>query len=115
MKQWTIWMGILCILFANCKDEGTDDGYDRDEQQSGSTVLECSIEKLTLDNDGNTKTFNIMSNAEWTIFNNSAWCKTDKTSGKGNAVVSVMAFPYAEYNDRNTNLTIKTGNKTKVI
>ncbi len=107
------------MLFAGCKDDGADDGTNgdnREEQPNGSeTVLDISVSTLTLDNGGNAKTFSIVANGEWTLTNGSSWCKTDKTGGKGNAVVSVMAFPHEEYDDRSSNLTIKSGKKSKVL
>lgn len=115
---------LLLALCAGCevklpeKDdaekEDTEQG-DKEEQKPAETILKLSVTSLALDNDGNAKTFSITANGEWTLTNNSTWCKTDKTGGKGNAVVSVTAFPYEEYDDRSTNLTVKSGGKTQVL
>ena len=116
MKRLIAILLLFFVLLAACKKEEEDKDFPREEEeQKGQTVLDISSMTLALDNDGNAKTFSIVSNGEWTITNNSSWCKTNKTYGKGNTVVNVMASPYDEYDDRNTNLTIKAGNKTKVI
>ena len=110
---------MIPVLFAGCEVKIPDKEDSGQEEQGGQqpaeTVLNLSVTSLTLDNNGNAKTFSIVANGEWTLTNGSTWCKTDKTGGKGNAVVSVTAFPHEEYDDRSTNLTVKSGKKTQVL
>ncbi len=110
---------MIPVLFAGCEVKIPDKEDSGQEEQGGQqpaeTVLNLSVTSLTLDNNGNAKTFSIVANGEWTLTNGSTWCKTDKTGGKGNAVVSVTAFPHEGYEDRSTNLTVKSGKKSKVL
>lgn len=120
MKKSTLIMTMMIpVLFAGCEVKIPDKEDSGQEEQGGQqpaeTVLNLSVTSLTLDNNGNAKTFSIVANGEWTLTNGSSWCKTDKTGGKGNAVVSVTAFPHEEYDDRSTNLTVKSGKKTQVL
>ncbi len=120
MKKSTLIMTMMIpVLFAGCEVKIPDKEDSGQEEQGGQqpaeTVLNLSVTSLTLDNNGNAKTFSIVANGEWTLTNGSTWCKTDKTGGKGNAVVSVTAFPHEEYDDRSTNLTVKSGKKTQVL
>ncbi len=120
MKKSTLIMTMMIpVLFAGCEVKIPDKEDSGQEEQGGQqpaeTVLDISVTSLTLDNNGNAKTFSIVANGEWTLTNGSTWCKTDKTGGKGNAVVSVTAFPHEGYEDRSTNLTVKSGKKSKVL
>ncbi len=120
MKKSTLIMTMMIpVLFAGCEVKIPDKEDSGQEEQGGQqpaeTVLNLSVTSLTLDNNGNAKTFSIVANGEWTLTNGSTWCKTDKIGGKGNAVVSVTAFPHEEYDDRSTNLTVKSGKKTQVL
>ena len=109
----------LCLsLLAGC---GKDAGSDPIEEEPTEPVspkdvkLELSLKDLVFEVDGGKKTFTISCNSEWVIENNSDWCRTDLSSGTGNLVVTVITESYDGMEDRNTNLTVKAGDKTQVL
>jgi len=55
---------------------------------------------------GETKTFDVMSNVEWSISGQPAWLTVTPPSGKGNVKVSVKADPNTEASPRNATLTV---------
>ena len=70
---------------------------------------------LVFEAEGGEKEFTIYCNSDWTITNESEWCKTTVNQGNGNSKIIVTVGVYSEMEDRNTNLTIKAGNITKVL
>lgn len=97
---------------------GKDDGGVKDPNEPGNPdnpeYVELGISEydLVLEAQGGEGSFEIYCNTAWTIVNESEWCKTDKSSGDGNATVTVSAEAYYENADRNTVLTVKAGDVT---
>ena len=52
---------------------------------------------------------------KWMITGGGEWCKTDVSEGNGYGEVTVIVDAYSETQDRNTNLTIKAGDKSYVL
>ena len=108
-------LAFSCSLCMSC---GSDDkGIDEPDEPVNpeNITLELSATDLTLEAEGGKKEFTITCNTDWTITNESSWCQTDVTSGKGNKTVTVTASSSSETADRNTNLTIKAGDKTGIV
>ncbi len=99
---------------ASCSKDSGGDGPEEPEQPK-NVMLELSRADLIFESSGGEKTFTVSCNGNWTIDNGSSWCKTDFNSGTGNLTVTVTADVYSGMEDRNTNLTVKAGDKTQVL
>ncbi len=102
------------LLVASCSKDSGGDGPEEPDQPKNVT-LELSRSDLVFESSGGEKTFTVSCNGNWTIDNGSSWCKTDFNSGTGNLTVTVTADVYSGMEDRNTNLTVKAGDKTQVL
>lgn len=102
------------LLVASCSKDSGGDGPEEPEQPK-NVMLELSRSDLVFESSGGEKTFTVSCNGNWTIDNGSSWCKTDFNSGTGNLTVTVTADVYSGMEDRNTNLTVKAGDKTQVL
>ena len=110
-------MMLSCTLWSCSKSEGSiDDPDDPDNPDTPTNVtLDISVSDLVFEAEGGEKEFTIYCNSDWTITNESEWCKTTVNQGNGNSKIIVTVGVYSEMEDRNTNLTIKAGNITKVL
>ena len=110
-------MMLSCTLWSCSKSDGPiDDPDDPDNPDTPTNVtLDISVSDLVFEAEGGEKEFTIYCNSDWTITNESEWCKTTVNQGNGNSKIIVTVGVYSEMEDRNTNLTIKAGNITKVL
>ena len=110
-------MMLSCTLWSCSKSDGSiDDPDDPDNPDTPTNVtLDISVSDLVFEAEGGEKEFTIYCNSDWTITNESEWCKTTVNQGNGNSKIIVTVGVYSEMEDRNTNLTIKAGNITKVL
>ena len=110
-------MMLSCTLWSCSKSDGPiDDPDDPDNPDTPTNVtLDISVSDLVFEAEGGEKEFTIYCNSDWTITNESEWCKTTVNQGNGNSKIIVTVGVYNEMEDRNTNLTIKAGNITKVL
>ncbi len=105
------------MLLATSCSSGSDGGEDEPEKPENpkNVTLELSRNDLVFEAVGGEKTFTVSCNGNWSIENGSGWCKTDFSSGTGNLIVKVAVDEYSGLEDRNTNLTVKAGDKTQVL
>ena len=110
-------MMLSCTLWSCSKSDGPIDDPDNPDNPDTPTnvMLDISVSDLVFEAEGGEKEFTIYCNSDWTITNESEWCKTNVTQGNGNSKIIVTVGVYSEMEDRNTNLTIKAGNITKVL
>ena len=110
-------MMLSCTLWSCSKSDGSiDDPDDPDNHDISTNVtLDISVSDLVFEAEGGEKEFTIYCNSDWTITNESEWCKTTVNQGNGNSKIIVTVGVYSEMEDRNTNLTVKAGNITKVL
>ena len=110
-------MMLSCTLWSCSKSDGSiDDPDDPDNPDTPTNVtLDISVSDLVFEAEGGEKEFTIYCNSDWTITNESEWCKTTVNQGNGNSKIIVTVGVYSEMEDRNTNLTVKAGNITKVL
>lgn len=109
---------ILSLSLWSCgkDDDGVDDPNNPNNPGNPDNVtLELSTKDLVFEAQGGELTFDITSNADWTITNESDWCTLDMTSGNGNATVKVSTGVYEENEDRNTVLTVKAGDTPQTL
>lgn len=116
MKRLFVFLACLISLaIFSCSDSKDDNGDDPNGGNSGNVTLELSTTDIVFEAGGGEKEFYITCNGDWTIANASQWCKTDITSGNGNATISVTVNPSELYDDQNTNITVKAGTNTKIL
>lgn len=114
-KLFIFFILALSLIFWNCSSDSKDIDNPNNPDNPTNVTLDISTTDLTFEASGGQKEFTIYCNSDWTITNNSTWCKTDIANGNGNKTIKVTADPYSETADQNTNLTIKAGDKTKVL
>lgn len=116
MKRLFVFLACLISLaIFSCSDSKDDNGDDPNGGNSSNVTLELSTTDIVFEAGGGEKEFYITCNGDWTIANASQWCKTDITSGNGNATISVTVNPSELYDDQNTNITVKAGTNTKIL
>lgn len=116
MKRLFVFLACLMSLaIFSCSDSKDDNGDDPSGGNSSDITLELSTTDIVFEAEGGEKEFYITCNGDWTITNTSQWCKTDITSGNGNATISVTVNPSELYDDQNTNITVKAGTNTKIL
>ena len=110
-------MMLSCTLWSCSKSDGPIDDPDNPDNPDAPTnvMLDISVSDLVFEAEGGEKEFTIYCNSDWTITNESEWCKTTVNQGNGDSKIIVTVGVYSEMEDRNTNLTIKAGNITKVL
>ncbi len=99
---------LLCLLFAvTACHEDPNPVY---------TNLTVSTQKLSGFSEGGTLTFDITCNSTWQISGQTDWCVPDKTSGKGNATITLTLSAYDNTMDsRQTTLTVRSGELTATV
>lgn len=103
-------------LLSGCGSDSDKANDEPDEPEiSVNVMLELSRDELAFEAAGGEKTFTVSCNWNWTIENGSGWCRTDFNNGTGNLTVTVTVDEYSGMEDRNTNLTVKAGDKTAVL
>lgn len=116
MKRLFVFLACLISLaIFSCSDSKDDNGDDPNGGNSSNVTLELSTTDIVFEAGGGEKEFYITCNGDWTISSPSQWCKTDITSGKGNAMITVTVNPSELYDDQNTNITVKAGTNTKIL
>ena len=110
-------MMLSCTLWSCSKSDGPIDDPDNPDNPDAPTnvMLDISVSDLVFGAEGGEKEFTIYCNSDWTITNESEWCKTTVNQGDGDSKIIVTVGVYSEMEDRNTNLTVKAGNITKVL
>ncbi|MDE5610779.1 MAG: SUMF1/EgtB/PvdO family nonheme iron enzyme [Odoribacter sp.] len=116
MKRNLFYWAFCLLLFAGCsKDSAVEKDDSREEPSAQEITLEVSVSDLVFEASGGVKTFAITCNGEWKISGAGDWCTVDADAGNGNRTVSVTAGAYEGMEDRNVNLTVKSGAKTQLV
>ena len=87
-------------------------------QAKDSEILTVTGSPVNIGSAANSQgSFNISSNANWTITGNPSWLSLSSASGNGNAAVTVKALSAntSVTNTRDATLTIKAGEKTATV
>lgn len=117
-KLFTLLMVVLSVLLWNCsgnEDKDIDNPDKGGNEKPENVTLDLSVTDLTFEATGGTKEFIVRSNTDWTITNTSAWCQISTDKGRTDEAVTVSVSAYTGMEDRNTNLTVKSGNVTKIL
>lgn len=107
MKRLFIFIiGILEVIL------GCSDSKNNDEKSIHEIdvvpLISLSTTDLIFDAKGGEQEFSILNvgESEWTIENNSSWCRTNLSHGKGDNIVKVTVEKTELYDDRNTNIIV---------
>lgn len=115
MKRLLYLLMALSYTFFSCSDNENDIGNPDDPDNPSSVSLKISTTDLVFMSEKGEKEFTITCNSDCAITNESLWCRTDVTKRNGDKTVTVTVNAYSETEDRNTNLTIKAGDKTEIL
>lgn len=117
-KLFTLLMVMLSLLLWGCsgnEDKDIDNPDKGGNEKPENVSLDLSVTDLVFEATGGKKEFIVRSNTDWTIENTSSWCQISTDKGRTDEAVTVSVGAYTELEDRNTNLTVKSGNVTKIL
>lgn len=110
MKKILSMLAIMSAVLVSCTKETNENGGDHE-----STYLNIYYDDIVFPSKGGEAYFDIESNTDWTISNTSDWLKIKPTKGNGNASITLTASASDVYDDRNTVITVRAGDKTKTF
>lgn len=111
MKKTLSMLAIMSAVLVSCtKSEINQDGGNPE-----STYLNVYYDDIVFPSKGGEDYFYIESNTNWTISNSSDWLTIEPTEGNGNTSITLTASASDVYDDRNTVITVKAGDKTKTF
>lgn len=106
------------VLVSCTKSEiNEDNGNSSNEEENPSEEMYLNVyyDDIVFPSNGGEDYFDIESNTDWTISNASDWLTIEPTEGNGNASVTLTAAASDVYDDRNTVITVKAGDKTETF
>ena len=110
MKKILTLLAITLAALTSCKP---------DEQEiippEPEVYLDVYHDDIVFPSDGGEDTFEIDSNTDWTITNEADWLTIEPMKGNGYYNVTLTASASDLYDDRNTVITIKAGDKTEAF
>lgn len=115
MKKCIILLSIALLAGCNKVPEISSEDDPQKTENPKEITLELSLKDLIFEATEGEKTFTISCNSNWTLTHESNWCSTDFIYGIGNQTITVTTKTYENIEDRNTNLTVKAGEKTQVL
>ena len=111
MKKILSMLAIMSAVLVSC----TKSEINQDGENPESTYLNVYYDDIVFPSKGGEEYFDIESNTDWTISNTSDWLTIEPTEGNGNASVTLTATASDVYDDRNTVITVKAGDKTETF
>lgn len=117
-KLFTLLMVMLSLLLWGCsgnEDKDIDNPDKGGNEKPENVALDLSVTDLVFEATGGKKEFIVRSNTDWTIENTSSWCQISTDKGRTDEAVTVSVSAYTGMEDRNTNLTVKSGTTTKIL
>lgn len=111
MKKTLSMLAIMSAVLVSCTKSEINQGGDNPEE----TYLNVYYDDIVFPSKGGEDYFDIESNTDWTISNASDWLTIEPTEGNGNASVTLTAAASDVYDDRNTVITVKAGDKTETF
>lgn len=108
MKKILTLLAIALAALTSCKPE--------EEEISPSEVyLNVYYDDIVFPSDGGQDSFEIETNTDWTISSDADWLTIEPTEGKGYCSITLTASASDLYDDRNTVITVKAGDKTETF
>lgn len=106
MKKILTLLTIVIVGLTSCKKE---------EFMQEDSTLEIIGTEIVFDSKGGNVSFEVKSNSNWTVSCDADWLTISPTEGMGNAEVNLSASASDVYDDRNTVITVKAGDKTETF
>ena len=108
MKKILTLLAIALVGITSCKPE-------EEEITPPEIYLNVHHEDIVFPSDGGEDSFEIESNGEWVITNDADWLTVEPSEGKGNGLITLTASASDVYDDRNTVITVRAGDKTETF
>ena len=111
MKKTLSMLAIMSAVLVSCtKSEINQEGNNPEE-----SYLNVYYDNIVFPSNGGEDYFDIESNTDWIISNTSDWLTIEPTEGNGNSSITLTASASDVYDDRNTVITVKAGDKTETF
>lgn len=98
------------VLVSCTKSEISQDGGNPE-----STFLNVYYDDIVFPSKGGEDYFEIESNTDWAISDDADWLTIEPMEGNGNSSITLTATASDVYDDRNTVITVKAGDKTETF
>ena len=108
MKKILTVLAIALATLTSCKT-------DEEEISPSEVYLNVYYDDIVFPSDGGEDSFEIESNGDWVITNDADWLTIDPSEGKGSCSITLTASASDLYDDRNTVITVKAGDKTETF
>ena len=108
MKKILTLLAIALAAFTSCRPDGG-------ERSPSEVYLNVYYDDIVFPSDGGEDSFEIESNGDWVITNNADWLTIEPSEGKGSCSIALTASASDLYDDRNTVITVKAGDKTETF
>ena len=108
MKKILTLLAIALVTLTSCKP-------DEEEISPSEVYLNVYYDDIVFPSDGGEDSFEIESNGDWVITNDADWLTIDPSEGKGSCSIALTASASDLYDDRNTVITVKAGDKTETF
>ena len=112
-------LAIMSAVLVSCtKSEiNEDNGNSSNEEENPSEEIYLNVyyDDIVFPSKGGEDYFDIESNTDWIISNTSDWLTIEPMEGNGNASITLTAIASDVYDDRNTVITVKAGDKTETF
>lgn len=112
MKKILTLLAIALVGLTSCTPEEEEIVPPEPEQEA---YLNVYYDDIVFPSDGGEDYFDIESNTDWIISNTSDWLTIEPTEGNGNSSITLTASASDVYDDRNTVITVKAGDKTETF
>ncbi len=112
MKKILTLLAIALAALTSCKPEEEEIVPPEPEQEA---YLNVYYDNIVFPSNGGEDYFDIESNTDWIISNTSDWLTIEPTEGNGNSSITLTASASDVYDDRNTVITVKAGDKTETF
>lgn len=112
MKKILTLLAIALVGLTSCAPEEEEIVPPEPEQEA---YLNVYYDNIVFPSNGGEDYFDIESNTDWIISNTSDWLTIEPTEGNGNSSITLTASASDVYDDRNTVITVKAGDKTETF
>lgn len=108
MKKILTLLAIALVTLTSCRPDGG-------EISPSEVYLNVYYDDIVFPSDGGEDSFEIESNGDWVITNDADWLTIEPTREKGSCSITLTASANDLYDDRNTVITVKAGDKTETF